>query len=100
MKSRRPKSGPVDTDENGTLLAGASGGPSGARKVARRRQKQRSDPDLGVLSAGSRSETGFVDRTLQLWLPRSARKLNSDDARQIAANMTGFFKILAEWQKK
>jgi hypothetical protein len=45
-------------------------------------------------------DTGFIDRTLQLWRSRSARKLNPDDAHQIAANMTGFFKILAEWQRK
>jgi hypothetical protein len=37
---------------------------------------------------------------MRLWRSRSARKLNPDDAHQIAANMTGFFKILAEWQKK
>lgn len=38
-----------------------------------------------------------VDRTLEVWHPRLRRSLTPDDARQITANVTGFFSVLAEW---
>jgi len=38
-----------------------------------------------------------IDRTRTVWEPRIGHILTDDDARQIAANMTGFFSILAEW---
>jgi hypothetical protein len=39
-----------------------------------------------------------ADRTLQLWQARTSRKLTSEDVREITANMTGFFRLLLEWQ--
>lgn len=100
MNSGRPKSELIEPDGDGMLLAEPSRRLSGARKTARRGRPQRSDPPLEVSSTGIRSETGFIDRTLQLWRPRSSRKLNHEDAHEIAANMTGFFKILAEWLER
>ena len=38
-----------------------------------------------------------IERTLDFWGKRSARKLTNEDARQINLNMTRFFDILAEW---
>ncbi|MER9124424.1 hypothetical protein NKH81_15245 [Mesorhizobium sp. M0959] len=40
----------------------------------------------------------FLDRTAQLFEQRTGRKLNREDARQIVENVTGFFRLLAEWQ--
>jgi hypothetical protein len=40
-----------------------------------------------------------INRTLGVWRPRSPRSLTEEDARQIAANMTGFFSVLAEWAR-
>lgn len=40
----------------------------------------------------------FLDRTAQLFDQRTGRKLNREDARQIVENVTGFFRLLAEWQ--
>jgi hypothetical protein len=41
-----------------------------------------------------------IERTLNAWQPRSSRRLNQVDACQIAENMTSFFQILAEWDRK
>ena len=39
----------------------------------------------------------LIGRTRQVWQPRLGRDLSPEDARRIAANVTGFFSILAEW---
>ncbi len=39
----------------------------------------------------------FIDRTLEVWQPRTSRALTREDARQIAENATSFFRILLEW---
>jgi len=67
----RPSRNPVDESR--------SGSPSGGGKTP----------------AGERS-----DRTLEIWSRRSSRPLTEEDAREIAANMTGFFRVLLEWKAK
>jgi hypothetical protein len=42
--------------------------------------------------------TRFIERTLDLWRPRSSSVLSTEDAREIAENVAGFFQILMEWQ--
>jgi len=39
-------------------------------------------------------------RTLELWNRRSTRPLTEEDAREIAENMTGFFRVLLDWKAK
>jgi hypothetical protein len=39
----------------------------------------------------------LIDRTLEVWKPRLRRDLSHEGAREIAANVTGFFSILIEW---
>jgi hypothetical protein len=39
----------------------------------------------------------FVGQTLAVWQPRSTRELTIEDGREIAENVTGFFRILSEW---
>jgi hypothetical protein len=41
----------------------------------------------------------LMDRTREVWGPRLRRDLSREDARQIAANVTGFFSILIEWAR-
>ena len=41
----------------------------------------------------------FLDQTVHLWQPRLGRSLNREDARQISANLVGFFQLLDEWDK-
>jgi hypothetical protein len=44
------------------------------------------------------TKSQFVDRTLEVWKPRTSRALTSDDAHQITENIMGFFAILMEWE--
>jgi hypothetical protein len=39
----------------------------------------------------------LLGRTLAVWQPRAHRELGSEDARQIAENVCGFFSILRGW---
>jgi hypothetical protein len=41
----------------------------------------------------------LIGRTREVWQPRLGRDLSCEDARQIAANVTGFFSVLAEWSR-
>jgi len=41
-----------------------------------------------------------IARTLEIWSRRSSRPLTKEDAREIAENMTGFFRVLLEWKAK
>jgi hypothetical protein len=41
-----------------------------------------------------------IVRTLEIWSRRSSRPLTEEDAREIAENMTGFFRVLLEWKAK
>jgi hypothetical protein len=45
-------------------------------------------------------DSGFTERTLDVWQPHSSRMLTDEDARQITENMIGFFRILLEWEGK
>ncbi len=40
----------------------------------------------------------FLDQTVTFWQPRTSRKLTREDGRQIAENVSGFFRILLEWE--
>jgi hypothetical protein len=41
----------------------------------------------------------LIDRTIAVWQPRSRRKLNREDARQIVENISGFFRVLSDWSR-
>jgi hypothetical protein len=41
----------------------------------------------------------FIDQTIAIWQPRTKRRLTSEDGREIIENMTGFFRILQEWDR-
>ncbi|MFO1153867.1 MAG: hypothetical protein U1E42_09435 [Rhodospirillales bacterium] len=41
----------------------------------------------------------LTEHTRKVWQPRLGRELSLDETKQIAANVTGFFSILAEWSR-
>jgi hypothetical protein len=41
----------------------------------------------------------LIRRAREVWQPRLGRDLSPEDARQIAANVTGFLSVLAEWSR-
>lgn len=61
---------------------------------------------VGESRSGSQSGGGETPadersaRTLEVWSRRSTRPLTEEDAREIAENMTGFFRVLLEWKAK
>lgn len=38
-----------------------------------------------------------LQKIIEIWQPASERLLSQEDARQIADNLSGFFKVLAGW---
>jgi hypothetical protein len=41
----------------------------------------------------------FIDETIAIWQKRTTRRLTREDGREIIENMTGFFRILLEWDR-
>jgi hypothetical protein len=41
----------------------------------------------------------LLNLTLEVWQPLSSRQLSDEDAREILANVTGFFGVLAKWDR-
>jgi len=44
-------------------------------------------------------DEAFLDRTIELFQARTNRKLTREDAREMIENVTGFFRILGEWNR-
>jgi hypothetical protein len=42
----------------------------------------------------------FIERTIDIWQKRADRRLTREDGREIIENITGFFTILQEWERK
>jgi hypothetical protein len=54
--------------------------------------------DTGAV--GDASEAGdFLDETVAFWQKRSKRQLTREDGREIIENLTGFFRVLQEWDR-
>jgi hypothetical protein len=49
--------------------------------------------------ANDNLKDGLIRRARQVWQPRLGGDLSHEGARQIAANVTGFFSVLAEWSR-
>jgi hypothetical protein len=41
----------------------------------------------------------FIDQTRAIWQKQTERHLTREDGREIVENMTGFFRILQEWDR-
>jgi len=53
----------------------------------------------------SRAQSGEIYsdttlRTIRFWEERTGKKISTEDARQMVANVAGFFTVLAEWNRK
>jgi hypothetical protein len=59
--------------------------------------RERSDGDP-LLSTGRQRE--LLQLTLEVWQPLTSRQLSDEDAREILANVTGFFRVLARWDRE
>lgn len=49
--------------------------------------------------AGAAAQADFIDETVAFWQKRSKRQLTREDGRQIIENLTGFFRVLQEWDR-
>jgi hypothetical protein len=47
----------------------------------------------------SAANDNLDQKTRQVWEPRLERDLNPEDVREITANVTGFFGLLAKWAR-
>ena len=52
-----------------------------------------------VKAANDNLNDELIGRTREVWQPRLGRDLSHDEAKQIAASLTGFFAVLAEWSR-
>lgn len=52
-----------------------------------------------VKAANDNLNDELIGRTREVWQPRLGRDLSRDEAKQIAASVTGFFAVLAEWSR-
>ena len=52
-----------------------------------------------MISQKDNSGDDLTRQTREVWQPRVGRDLSRDEAKQIAATVTGFFSILAEWSR-
>ena len=48
----------------------------------------------------NQDECQLIARTGETWQPRAGRNLSDEDAREIAENVTGFFRLLLEWEAR
>lgn len=42
-------------------------------------------------------DESIIDQTIEFWQSRTSEQLTRESARQIVANVSGFFQVLAEW---
>lgn len=53
-----------------------------------------------VKAASNNQVDDIVDQARTVWRPRVGRDLAPGEVKQITANVTGFFAVLAEWARK
>ena len=45
------------------------------------------------------ADQDFNQLSLDFWQSRASRKLTEEDAREMTENVSGFFRLLAEWER-
>lgn len=45
-------------------------------------------------------KSDILDQTIAFWSRRTGQAFSHEDARQMVANVAGFFQLLAEWDHK
>jgi hypothetical protein len=70
-------------------------------KAARRLKEHgvERDAETDLFSRRRAIDEAFLERTARLFEARTGQSLSTDDARQIVDNVSGFFRILAEWER-
>ena len=43
---------------------------------------------------------GILNHTIAFWSERSGQKCSQEEAREMVANVSGFFLVLAEWERR
>lgn len=51
-------------------------------------------------AASSTEKQQFIQETREFWEKRTGQPLTDEDAREIIANVTGFFKVIAKWDSR
>jgi len=54
---------------------------------------------VSVLPPRRAIDEAFLDRTIEFFQERTDRTLTREDAREMIENVTGFFRILGEWNR-
>ncbi len=49
--------------------------------------------------AANADRDAILDEALEVFQPRAQRELTREDAREIYVNLTGFFRVLQEWDR-
>ena len=47
-----------------------------------------------------RQTQDILNQTIAFWSERSGQEFSQEDAREIVANVSGFFTVLAEWERR
>jgi hypothetical protein len=55
---------------------------------------------LGRQGEVRRNEPDQIERTVTFWEGRTRKEYSREDAREMLANISGFFDVLAEWDLK
>jgi hypothetical protein len=50
-------------------------------------------------AANDNQRNDLIRRTRRTWQPRLGHDVSSEDARQIVENVSGFFRVLADWSR-
>ena len=67
--------------------------------MGRKNQADRSN-SYSNPNAASGDLPDFIDQTIAVWQPYADRPLTREDAREIAHNVIGFFRVLREWAEE
>ena len=67
-------------------------------------QKHQDRKGTDVATSGevdsSTEKQQFIRETREFWEKRTGQSITDEDAREIIANVTGFFKVIAKWDSR
>jgi hypothetical protein len=52
------------------------------------------------VNAMQKQTQDMINQTIAFWSERSEQKCSQEDAREMVANVSGFFTVLAEWERR
>lgn len=69
-----------------------------SRRCDQEGEKERRTED-GLFLRRRAVDDALLEKTIQLFQNRTGRTLSKEDAREMIENVTGFFRILGEWNR-